>query len=107
MVSMDTFKHMAATALVRARALVFRLAPEEQVELASAIVNRVSRLPANRPRKKLTGPIGQNVSHLAKAIGSPLTGKGLDTRLEKAISGQEESVPASAAIKSVRKRLGL
>jgi len=98
---------MAAATLTRARALVFRLAPEEQVELANAIVNRVSGFRASRPRKKLTGSVGRNVSHLAQAIGSPVTGKDLDARLENAVSGKEKGIPASVAIKNVRKRLGL
>jgi hypothetical protein len=51
--------------------------------------------------------IGQKVGRLAKAVGTPLSGKDLDTRLENALSGKERGVPASAAIKSVRKRLGL
>jgi|HubBroStandDraft_1064217.scaffolds.fasta_scaffold922820_1 hypothetical protein len=45
--------------------------------------------------------------HLAKAIGSPLTGKDLDARLGKATSGKEKGIPASVAIKETRKRLGL
>jgi hypothetical protein len=98
---------MAAATLMRARALVFRLAPEEQVELASAIVNRVSGLRTSRPRKKVTSSVGRNVSHLTKAIGSPLTGKDLDFRLENAVGGKSKGISASAAIKSVRKRLGL
>jgi hypothetical protein len=103
----NTLEEVAATTLTRARSLVFRLTPEDQVELASAIVSRVARLPANRPRKRLTASIGRSVNHLAKAIGSPLAGKDLDARLEKAISGKEKGVPASAAIKETRKRLGL
>jgi hypothetical protein len=98
---------MAAATLTRARALVFRLAPDEQVELASAIVHRVSGLRANPPHKKLTKSVGRDVDHLAEAIGSPLTGKVLDARLERAVSGREKGVPASAAIKNIRKRLGL
>jgi len=98
---------MAVVALTRARALVFRLAPEDQVELASAIVSRVSQLPTSRPRKRLAASVGRDVSHLAKAIGSPLTGKNLDVRLEKAMSGKEKVIPASIAIKETRKRLGL
>ncbi len=103
----DTFKCMAAATLTRARSLVFRLAPEDQVELASAIVSRVSQLPTSRPRKRLTAAVGRNVNHLAKAIGSPLTGKDLDARLEKAMSGKEKGIPAAVAIKETRKRLGL
>jgi len=98
---------MAAATLTRARSLVFRLALEEQVELAGDIVSRVSQLPANRPRKRLAASVGRNVNHLAKAIGSPLTGKDLDMRLEKAMSGKEKGIPASVAIKETRKRLGL
>jgi len=98
---------MAAATLTRARAIAFRLAPEEQVQLASALVNRVSGLRASRNRKKLPSSLGRKVNHLAKAIGSPLTGKGLDDRLEKATSGKDKGVPASIAIKTVRKRLGL
>ena len=98
---------MAAATLTRARALVFRLAPEEQVELASAIVNRVSGLRKSSPRKKVTSSVSRKVSHLAKAIGSPLTGKGLDTRLKNAVSGKEKGIPASVAIKNARKRFGL
>ena len=45
--------------------------------------------------------------HLAKVIVSPLTGKDLDARLKNAVSGKEKGIPASVAIKSVRKRLGL
>ena len=97
---------MAAAALTRARSLVFRLAPEEQVELASDIVNRVSQPPTGRRRKRLTTSVGRNVHHLAQAIGSSLTVKELDARLEKAISGKEKGVPASLAIKETRKRLG-
>jgi len=103
----DNFRRMAAATLTRARALVFRLAPNEQVELASAIVHRVSGLRASSPHKKLTKSVGRNVSHLARAIGSPLTGKILDARLEGAVSGREKGVSASAAVKHVRKRLGL
>lgn len=103
----DTFKRMAAATLTRARSLVFRLAPEDQVELASAIISRVSRLSTSRPRKRLTASVGRNVNHLAKAIGSPISGKGLDARLEKALSGKEKGTPASVAIKETRKRLGL
>jgi hypothetical protein len=103
----DTFKTMAAATLTRARSLVFRLAPEDQVELASAIVSRVSQLPTSRPRKHLADLVGRKVNHLAKAIGSPLTGKDLDVRLEKAMSGKEKGIPASVAIKETRKRLGL
>jgi hypothetical protein len=103
----DTFKRMAAATLTRARSLVFRLAPEDQVELASAIVSRVSQLPTSRPRKRLTALVGRKVNHLAKAIGSPLTGKDLDVRLEKAMSGKEKSISASVAVKETRKRLGL
>ncbi|MCE0523642.1 MAG: hypothetical protein LV480_12110 [Methylacidiphilales bacterium] len=103
----DTFKRMAAATLTRARSLVFRLAPEDQVELASAIVSRVSQLPASRPRKRSAVSVVRKVNHLAKAIGSPLTGKELDARLEKAMSGKEKGVPASVAIKETRKRLGL
>jgi len=98
---------MAAATLTRARSLVFRLAPEDQVELANAIVNRVSQLPTTRPRKRSATLAGRNVNHLAKAIGSPLTGKDLDARLENAISGKEKGLPASAAVKKTRKRLGL
>jgi len=98
---------MAAATLTRARSLVFRLAPEDQVELASAIVSRVSRPAASRPRTRLAASVGQNVNHLAKAIGSPLTGKDLDVRLETAMSGKEKGIPASIAIKQTRKRLGL
>ena len=98
---------MVAAALTRAHSLVFRLPPEDQVELASAIVSRVSQLPTSRPRKRLAASVGQNVNHLAKAIGSPLTGKDLDARLEKATSGKEKGIPASVAIKETRKRLGL
>jgi hypothetical protein len=102
----DIFKRMAA-ALTRARSLVFRLTPEDQVELASAIVSRVSQLPTTRPRKRRAASVGRNVNHLAKAIGSPLTGKDLDVRLKKAMSGTEKSIPASVAIQETRKRLGL
>ena len=98
---------MAAVTLTRARSLVFRLAPEDQVELASAIVSRVSQLPATRPRKRSTASVSKKINHLAKAIGSPLTGKDLDARLTKAMSGKEKGVPASVAIKATRKRLGL
>jgi hypothetical protein len=98
---------MAAATLTRARSLVFRLAPEDQVELANAIVSRVSQLPASRPRKRSAAWVGRNVNHLAKAIGSPLTGKNLDARLEKAMSGKEKGIPASVAVKETRKRLGL
>lgn len=98
---------MAAAALTRARSLVFRLAPEDQVELASAIVSRVSQLPSSRPQKRSVTSVGRKVNHLAKAIGSPLTGKDLDARLEKAMSGQEKGIPASVAIKETRKRLRL
>ena len=98
---------MAAATLTRARSLVFRLAPEDQVELASAIVSRVSQLPTRRSRKRSAASVGQNVKHLATAIGAPLTGKDLDARLEKANSGKEKGIPASAAIKATRKRLGL
>jgi hypothetical protein len=98
---------MAAATLTRARSLVFRLPPEDQVELASAIVSRVSQLPASPPRKRSAASVGRNVNHLAKAIGSPLSGKDLDARLEKATSGKEKSIPASTAIKDARKRLGL
>ena len=98
---------MAAATLTRARSLVFRLAPEDQVELASAIVSRVAQLPQSRPRKRLTASVGRKVTHLTKAVGSPLTGKDLDARLEKAMSGKEKGVPASVAIKETRKRLGL
>jgi hypothetical protein len=87
--------------------LVFRLAPEDQVKLASAIVSRVSQLPASRPRKRVAASVGRNVNHLAQAIGSPLTGKNLDARLEKAMSGKEKGIPASVAVKETRKRLGL
>jgi hypothetical protein len=45
--------------------------------------------------------------HLAKAIGSPLCGRDLDGRLERAMSGKEKGVAASVAIKETRKRLGL
>ena len=103
----DTFKSMATATLTRARALVFRLPPEDQVELASAIINRVAKVPANRPRKRLAASVGRNVSHLAKAIGSPLTGKGLDARLKKAMTGKEKGIPASVAVRETRKRLGL
>lgn len=103
----DTFKGMAAATLTRARSLVFRLAPEDQVELASAIVSRVSQLPTTRPRKRSVALVGRNVNHLAKAIGSPLTGKDLDARLENAISGKEKGFSASTAVKETRKRLGL
>ncbi len=51
--------------------------------------------------------LGRNINHLAKAIGSPLTGKDLDARLEKAMSGKEKGVLASVSIKRARKRLGL
>jgi len=98
---------MAAATLTRARSLVFRLPPEDQVELASAIVSRVSRLPTGSPRKRLAASVGRNVNHLAKAIGLPISGKDLDARLEKAMSGKEKGTPASAAIKATRKRLGL
>jgi hypothetical protein len=98
---------MAAVTLTRARSLVFRLAPEDQVELASAIVSRVSQLPTSRPRKRLSASVGKKVNHLAKAIGSPLTGKDLDARLEKAMSGKEKGIPASVAIKATRNRLDL
>jgi hypothetical protein len=107
MTGKDTFTHMAAATLTRARSLVFRLAPEEQVELAGDIVSRVSQLPARRPRKRWAASVGRKVNHLAKAIGSPLTGKDLDVRLEKAMSGKEKSISASVAIKETRKRLGL
>jgi len=103
----DTFVRMAAATLTRARSLVFRLAPEEQVKLAGDIVSRVSQLPTGRPRKRLAASVGRNVNHLAKAIGSPLTGKDLDVRLEKAMSGKEKGIPAFVAIKETRKRLGL
>lgn len=103
----DIFKCMAAAILIRARSLVFRLAPEDQVELASAIVSRVSQLPTSRPRKRLAASVGRKVNHLAKAIGSPLTGKDLDARMEKAMSGKEKGIPASVAIKETQKRLGL
>jgi hypothetical protein len=98
---------MAAATLTRARALVFRLAPEDQVELASAIVSRVSQLPSDRPRTRLAASVGRKVNHLAKAIGSSPTGKDLDMRLEKAMSGKEKGIPAFVAIKETRKRLGL
>jgi len=98
---------MAAATLTRARSLVFRLAPEDQVELASAIVSRVSQLPAGRARKRSAASVGRKVDHLTKAIGSPLTGKDLDARLEKAMSGKDKGIPASVAIKETRKRLGL
>jgi hypothetical protein len=87
---------MAAATLTRARSLVFRLAPEDQVELASAIVSRVSQLPTSHPRKRSVASVGRNVNHLAKAIGSPLTGKDLDVRLEKAISGKEKASSISS-----------
>ncbi len=103
----DTFKRMASATLTRARSLVFRLTPEDQVELASAIVSRVSQLPASRPRKRLAALVGRKVNHLAKAIGSPLTEKDLDERLEKAMSGKEKGIAASLAVKETRKRLGL
>jgi len=103
----NTFKRMAAATLTRARSLVFRLAPDEQVELASAIVERVSYHSTTRPRKRLATSVGRNVNHLAKAVGSPLTGKDLDARLEKAMSGKEKGIPASVAIRETRKRLGL
>ena len=103
----DTFKSMAAATLIRARSLVFRLPPEDQVELASAIISRVAKLPANRPRKRLAASVGRKANQLAKAIGSPLTGQDLDTRLEKAMNGKEKGIPASVAIKETRKRLGL
>jgi hypothetical protein len=103
----DTFKRMAAVTFTRARSLAFRLAPEEQVELASAIVSRVSQIPASRPRKRLAATVRRDVDHLAQAIGSPLKGKDLDTRLQKAMSGKEKGIPAAAAIKETRKRLGL
>ena len=98
---------MTVATLTRARSLVFRLAPEDQVELASAIVSRVSQLPTSRPRKRLAASVGRKVNHLAKAIGSPLTGKNLDVRLKKAMSGKEKGIPASVTIKETRKRLGL
>jgi hypothetical protein len=98
---------MAAATLTRARSLVFRLAPEDQVELASAIVSRVSQVPASSPRKRSAASVGRKVNSLAKAIGSPLTGKDLDVRLEKAMSGKEKGIPVSVAIKETRKRLGL
>ena len=107
MAGKDNFRRMAAATLTRARALVFRLTPEEQVELASAIVSRVSQLPTSRPRKRLTASVGRNVNYLAKAIGSPISGKDLDARLEKAMNGKEKGIPASVAIKETRKRLGL
>jgi hypothetical protein len=98
---------MAAATLTHARSLVFRLAPEDQVELASAIVSRVSQLPSSSPRKRSAASVGRKVNHLAKAIGSPLTGQDLDARLEKAISGKVKGTPASVAVKKTRKRLGL
>jgi hypothetical protein len=98
---------MAAATLTRARSLVFRLAPEDQVELANAIVSRVSQLRTSRPRKRLAVSVGRKVNQLANAIGSPLAGKDLDVRLEKAMSGKEKGIPASAAIRATRKRLGL
>jgi hypothetical protein len=98
---------MAAATLTRARSLAFRLAPEDQVKLASAIVSRVSQLPTSRPRKHSETSVGRNVNHLTKAIGSPISGKDLDTRLEKAMSGKEKGISASVAIKETRKRLGL
>jgi hypothetical protein len=98
---------MAAATLARARSLAFRLAPEDQVELASAIVNRVSQRPSSRPRKRVAALVVRKVNHLSKAIGSPLKGKDLDVRLEKAMNGKEKSVPASIAVKETRKRLGL
>jgi hypothetical protein len=55
----------------------------------------------------LAASVGRKINHLAKAIGSPLTGKDLDVRLEKAMSGKEKGIPASVAIKETRKRLGL
>jgi hypothetical protein len=83
------------------------LAPEEQVELATAIVRRVSQLPASSPRKRLAASVGRKVNRLAKAIGSPISGKDLDSRLEKAMSGKEKGIFAFVAIKETRKRLGL
>ena len=98
---------MAPATLTRARSMVFRLAPEDQVELASAIVSRVSKLPKSRAQKRLADSVTRNVGHLAKAIGTPLTDKDLDSRLESAMNGKEKGIPASVAIKSTRKRLGL
>jgi hypothetical protein len=98
---------MAAAAFARARLLVSRLAIEDQVELASDIVSRISQVPAKRPRKHSAVSVGRKVNHLAKAIGSPLTGQELDARLEKALSGKEKGIPASVAIKAARRRFGL
>jgi hypothetical protein len=98
---------MAAATLVRARSLAFRLAPEDQVELASAIVDQIAPPPTSRSRKRVAASVMRKVNNLAKAIGSPLRGKDLDVRLEKAMSGKEKVVSASVAVKETRKRLRL
>ncbi len=98
---------MAPATLIRARSLAFRLAPEEQIELAHDLVNRVTHLPATPSPKPSVARARKATSKLAKAVGAPLSGKGLDTRLKNAISGKEKGIPASAAIAAIRKRLGL
>jgi hypothetical protein len=49
----------------------------------------------------------RTVAAETEAVGPVLTGDELDARLEKALSGKEKSVSASAAIQSVRRRLKL
>jgi hypothetical protein len=40
----------------------------------------------------------------ARAVGADLRGADLDRRLERARSGKEEAIPASAAVEKVRRR---
>jgi hypothetical protein len=98
---------MAAAAFSRARALVLQLAPEDQIEIANVIVEQVSGRRLNGTAKKGTRVVKRNVDEAAKAIGSPLTGTILDARLEAGVSGKEKGIPASAAVRNVRNRLGV